>query len=360
MSGLVAITQVAPGAVHLSVDGWPLAHTLICWTDASSPLAGGQSPRQFLATTDSSGVVTVPSDELRPGRLRVLAINPVGRVVAHTACSRHQPLGVATAQLAFARGRVDEWTMINNGGETTAEFAVLAALWRAYETVFRPVIGSVPFPVPPRIVFPDRSPAVVAFVEPLTWPTGQPRMRMPAAYPTGAAIDFTAVGGGGMLAHELAHLVHFAHLSLRCRTAVGARYLAWLASAAVRTGAPFHHTTARTSTTVAWLEAFGIFAERYYWYAHEVAGTRVAASAPLPAARLARDFVADELSVQPVLSGVMPGYFQVARLQSGKVRQLCDASDVEGGVYGRKFLMIAHESSLALAVKRFVRLPIPH
>ena len=357
----MTLTEVAHDSLLLRVGNRPLAHTLLCPAAHPSRSQVSQLRTAILPAalvTDAAGLLHLPPTWRRADEIRVLAINPVGRVVARLAGFGQPPLAVSVAQVVCKRNHVGSWPTAPAPSPTDAAFDVLAGLWDAFDRVLRHF--TTPLRMPPRIIFPDRSPAVVAFVEPLSAPSGEPQLRLPTADPAGRAIDFTTTGGGGLLAHELAHLVHFSHLGLRARAGLGAKYLQWLVTAAVRTGSPFHHTSARTSRTVAWLEAWGLCAERFYWYCREVADRDTRQTDPVAIAQLARDFIADELSPQPSLAGVMPGYVQVARLHAGVITQHFEAGAVEGGVYGRGFLAAGHQTSLAKAVHNYLHQQIPH
>lgn len=355
------LTEVARDTLLLRVGNRPLPHTLLC-PDVRSNRSQLTRPQiaAFPAAlaTDSAGLCHLPPTWRRADAIRVLAINPVGRVMSHPTSLGWPPLGVSVAQVVCRRTLVGDWNSAPAPSTTDAAFDVLSALWDAFDRVLHHFTK--PSPMPPRIIYPDRSPAVVAFVEPLSVPSGRPQMRLPAADPSGRTIDFTTTGGGGILTHELAHLVHFSHLSLRQRAGLGARYLQWLAAAAVRTGSPFHHTAARTSRTVAWLEAWGLCAERFYWYCRDVADQDGWHPDSRAEAQLTRQFIADELSSQPSLAAVMPGYVQVARQHAGVITQEFEADVVEGGVYGRVFLAAGHQTSLAAAVHNYLHRRIPH
>ena len=357
----VTLTEVARHTVLLRLGDRPLAHTLLCPAARSRRSHGTQcrvAPCPAALATDAAGLLHLPPTWRRADEIRVLAINPVGRVVARPAGFGAPPLDVSVAQVVCRRTHVGSWTSIPAPRPTEAAFDVLTALWDAFDRVLRHFTTA--FRIPPRIIFPDRSPAVVAFVQPLSAPSGQPQMRLPAADPAGRAIDFTSTGGSGILAHELAHLLHFSHLGPWQRAQVGARYVQWLVTAAVRNGSPFHHTSARTSRTVAWLEAWGLCAERFYWYCREVASPDTRHTNPHALARRMREFIADELSPQPSLAGVMPGYVQVAHLHAGAIRQEFEADVVEGGVYGRAFLAAGRRTSLPTAVHNYLHQQIPH
>ena len=360
--GALSVCQVAVDSWQLRVAERPLAHVLVDVSEVSSRGGNRVAGRPIIA--DAAGVLRLPPATAGVALLDVHAINPVGRVVTRTDRRGAWRLPQRTAQ-ATCTQRIDgSWQVVADSDNADSAFHVLAGLWDAYCVALRPLLppSARPFPLPPPIMFPDHSPAALAWVQPVSWPNGQPRMRLPATDPAGNPMDFSSMAGVGLLAHELAHLVHFAGCSVRQRAVIGAQYLMWLAGAAVTTGSPFHHPTARTSSTVAWVEAFGLLAERFAWYAQLAAAGEPSSSSRTGQRdpdELARSFVADELSGHPTLADHMPGYVQVADMNAGTISHLCEDTVVEGGIYSRTFLEVARKSSLAAAVQAYLRQATP-
>jgi hypothetical protein len=167
------------------------------------------------------------------------------------------------------------------------------------------------------IVYPDRSPARLPFVEPAAPTTGRPRIRLQRGNvdPEGQPLDLA------VLAHELAHALHFSLMPVRLRLILESRYAAWI-GARIATGRdPTHAAERRTTPFVAWLEAFGLFAERYDRF--------VGAAAAPPAGQAT--FVATEID---------------------RWQHLIEAPNpaVEASVYASSILLPAREHSLDAAV----------
>lgn len=173
------------------------------------------------------------------------------------------------------------------------------------------------------LLYPDRSPARLPFVEPAAPPLGRPRIRLQRGNvdPAGRPLD------PAVLAHELAHALHFSLMPTRVRVTLESRYAAWIAARVATGQDPTHAAERRTTAFVAWLEAFGLFAERYDRFVTGGAGGELSA-------RQAH-FVATELT---------------------RWQHLIDDPDpaVEGSVYATAILQPAQEASLATAVADYL------
>lgn len=218
--------------------------------------------------------------------------------------------------------------------------------------ILEPIFGRWPSG-PVDVVYPDRSPARMSFVEPLAWPTGRPRMRLKADDPR-------VRGTGGwpavVVPHELAHVVHFDAMPLQLRLRVEASYATWLAGRLVRGAPPEHHTAGTSSPLVAWLEAFGLLAERYWLFAQEHRRIhRLPGASHQGPQRLVHDlaaaFVHDELSDAPRLAATTPGYVPVCELPPAGTAA---AASTEGCVYRDVFLHPGARTSLGLAVADYL------
>ena len=67
-------------------------------------------------------------------------------------------------------------------------------------------------------------------------------------------------------------------------------------------------------------------------------------------------FVADELSAQPSLAKVLPGYAPIATLgKGGAIKAHLKGASTEGAVYGAIFLDFAHRTDLSTAVNSYLR-----
>jgi hypothetical protein len=192
------------------------------------------------------------------------------------------------------------------------------------------------------IAYPDRSPAKVAFVAPVSWPAGQPQIRLKAG-------DLSSDGHPrpALLAHELAHASHFSLMPGGTRLKVAARYASWLAARVATGGDPSHAADRRTSPMVAWLEAFGLFAERFDIFARYFGAGR---SGPA----LHSAFLAEELAGGPRMTTVVSGYRTVAAW-AGEHNPLGSSDpSVEGSVYSGVFLHRGSQRGLTRAVEDYL------
>lgn len=153
--------------------------------------------------------------------------------------------------------------------------------------------------------------------------------------------DPRLLGDNGVMAslipHELAHAVHFALMPVRWRLWIEARYAAWIASQVARGGDARHDVHVRTSPLVAWLEAFGVFAERFWMFRQRHGHLRGDA---LDAA-----FLAHEARV--VANWHVPGM----RRPPSPAADV----DIEGAVYRLVFVEYAQRTSLPTAVNLYLR-----
>ncbi|MCB0914960.1 MAG: hypothetical protein H6525_07950 [Actinobacteria bacterium] len=223
-----------------------------------------------------------------------------------------------------------------------AELAIAAecstVMRRTFDTL-APGLGGAARP-PTRVVVPDKSPARLAFVAPVSWPDGRPELRLQRTdAPSGEWPR------AGVIAHELAHAVHFRTMPLRTRLNIAARYSAWLASKVATGEAPTHAPAIATTPLVAWLEAFGMLGERFDAYARAL-GSRVSA------AELGPGFVDEELSGGPRLSRQTPGYWPIDTIRPighGRIDL-----GVEGHVYASVFVHRGAEVGLQRAVADYL------
>lgn len=231
--------------------------------------------------------------------------------------------------------------------------AIAAALEGAYGSVFarfEPMRGRQLTVLPPRIVgegssgppptfsvlYPDRSPAVVSFVEPSAPPRGRPRMRLKHR-DTDPRLLGDRGAAGSLIPHELAHALHFSFMPLRWRMWIEARYAAWIAGQVARGGDARHDVLLRTSPLVAWLEAFGVFAERFWLFRRR--------HPQLSGEALDVAFLDHESKV--VEQWQLPG--------DAPRRSSRPDVDIEGLVYRLVFVEYAKRTSLPTAVNLYLR-----
>ncbi len=190
--------------------------------------------------------------------------------------------------------------------------------------------------------FPDKFPiAILSFVEPVGIFNGQ----MPIAHVKPDPRLFGSPSADrSLIPHELGHVFHFAALRPATRGQFEAGYLAYLATAAA-SGQPVTHDFAQTTNPlVAFIEAAGIFSERFFTFAKEV-------EPDLSGTDLRRAFFRDELSSARSLPGVLVDDCPRAGQQFGSVvvPSIATAS-VEGAVYGAIYLDFARRVGLQEAV----------
>lgn len=190
------------------------------------------------------------------------------------------------------------------------------------------------------VLYPDRSPAVVSYVEPASPPAGIPRLRLKHRS-TDARLLTPGGSAGPLLAHELGHALHFTLMPVRRRVWVTTRYLTWIGKELVG-GRPGTHTTfAPSSPFVAWIEAFGVFAERYWRF--------LRSNQSLPAEEQDQAFLAAE-SGEALCRNDPVGSFH-----GGRFRPTCPGDDVEATVYGLVFIDLGRRIGLTDAVNLYLR-----
>jgi hypothetical protein len=151
-----------------------------------------------------------------------------------------------------------------------------------------------------------------------------------------------------LIPHELAHALYFAIMPSTTRASVEAQYLAWITSRVAAGLPPFHNTATATTPFVAWIEALGIFSERFFFFARRHAP-------PLTDVQLRQAFFRDELSATPLLqSTALTGYSQVARLNGSGVEPALTGDNVEGAVYGAIFVDLARRAGLRESVGQYM------
>lgn len=185
--------------------------------------------------------------------------------------------------------------------------------------------------MPVDIVYPDRSPARLAYVEPFSLPSGRPRLRL---QPDDLTRD------PAVLAHELAHALHFSLMPSRVRAELSGRYLWWLGSRVATRRDPTHAPTRRTAPLVAWVEAFGLFAERWD---HHARRRRTLTAEDFAASQ--REFVAFEVAHW---SSALTAADYAVRDTDPPI------DDVEGAVYLNEICRRAAQSTLAAAVAGYL------
>lgn len=181
-----------------------------------------------------------------------------------------------------------------------------------------------------EIVYPDNLPQRLAFVEPKSIRTGYPLIHLKG--PGQGKAD-----GAEPLTHEFAHALHFAQLDDNKRGEVELKYAQWLLSDLVPGGRGEHGFNVQTTPIVAYIEAFGLFSQRF---------AQFESSSQAKGAALHKAFVQAELKRSDTASIVG---------SSGPVQLAFQRNDVEGAVYGAIFVHFASLTNLATAVEAFYR-----
>jgi hypothetical protein len=340
----------------VNLRGRPLRRTYVSHFDFF------RVPQTVFVRTNEAGQATIASAvSTSQIKVRVHAQNAVVRVLDGSF-----PISVEVSQ---------EFTVSHGGTiniNTTAEqqdhFRIMASCLDVYDTVWRqfrpfnqPSRGAFPFGRGgtvaqdrerlPRIevVYPDNSPATLAFVEPVSLTTGHPLIHLkhrsldPRLFGTTTPpMDPT------LIPHELAHALYFAIMPATTRASVEAQYLAWITSRVAAGLRPFHNTATATTPFVAWVEALGIFSERFFFFARRQ-------TPPLTDVQLRQAFFRDELSATPLLqSTALTGYSQVATLNGSGVEPALTGDNVEGAVYGAIFVDLARRAGLRESVGQYM------
>ncbi len=247
-------------------------------------------------------------------------------------------------------------------------FDIAARCYDTYDTVFRPIA---PFSGPSRRSFPfggattephelKRRPAVdcrypetvapgkLPWVQPQSVTGGRPLMHI-KGQKTDSRLFGTAKKPATTISHEYAHAVHFALLSSMNRWLFAAKYGLWIAGELAKGNSGTHRTDKRTAPLIAYVEAIGIFSQRYYLFASSV-------RPDLQGRALHRAFVDDELSEHPSLRQHLPGYVPItSRTADGSLKPRLRGSSTEGAIYGALFLDLASRTSLAQVVNLYLR-----
>jgi hypothetical protein len=332
----------------LELRGKPLRHTYVSHFDFF------RVPQTLVFRTNAEGRVTI--ENANHANVTADPTGPSGEITV-TVHAQNSVVRVLDGNFPFPV-EVSQSFKVKNGGtaninsdrEQQDHFRVMDSCRDAYETVFqqfRPFNRSSRglFPLgkkasaaatrsqPERIevVYPDRGVQPISYVEPISLTTGYPLLHLKEG-----------VLDAGTIAHELAHALHFALMSATTRASVEAQYLAWLTSRVAAGQPPFHNIDLATSPLIAWLEALGHFAERFFTYSKGEGKS-------LSGGTRRSGFFRDELSDTPSLRS-MPGYLQVGKIEQGVVVPKLTGENVEGALYGAVFLDFARRVGLRGAV----------
>lgn len=199
-----------------------------------------------------------------------------------------------------------------------------------------------------EVVYPDNGPSPLAFVEPVSVGTLGPLMHINTSRST---IDSSATRTWPPPSSPTS--LPTPCTSRSCRHPRGPRWRrsTWPGSPSARPRGlpPFHNTTAATTRFVAWIEALGLFAERFHIFGRNL-------EPPLTGVALRQAFFRDELSASPDLASAgIDGYLQVGKVGSaGDVVATVTGDTVEGAVYGAVFLDLARRFGLREMVGHYL------
>ncbi|HJQ85340.1 MAG TPA: FG-GAP-like repeat-containing protein [Candidatus Binatia bacterium] len=314
---LVPAARAATRGCLADQGGTPLRRMSVSWSENFSTVS---------ARTDTNGCVTVTATPGWDGRVGVdvHAQNPVVRVLDGGLLNLEVKQGV--------RFREGETARI---ADQSVFYTMAEAFRTSYDTGLREFgpWGGAEFPnstvrTSKNVIAAsvhDLSPAAVAWTEPAAVGSD-----FPLIHYKGDTVDST-------VPHELGHALHFGEISLATRQRAETEYLGWLAANLTD---PFHCTAKRTNRIVAYIEAFGLFAERY-------PGTTTVDGAT--GARRHAHFYDDA-------ENVLQGSLDTNCDGSGDDLHALTGDDVEGAVFGVLFWKFARHPAVGLdyAVSRYV------
>lgn len=341
--------------VKVTLDGTPLRYTFVShqsdFQDATIALTDGDGMARFPNVKSTATIDVV-----------VHAQNLAVRMLDGTTAS------TVEKSLRFRNKKTGSRLNISRRDASFEFYDIMARCYETYETVFRPIA---PFNGVSRRQFPfggsknephelKRKPAVdcrypekiapgkLPWVQPQSVTGGRPLMHV-KPQTTDSRLFGTATKPATTIPHEFSHAVHFALLSGVQRWLLAAKYGLWIAGELANGNAGTHRTDKRTAPLIAYVEAIGIFSQRFFVFATEVRDD-------LKGAALRAAFVADELSDEPSLRNHLPGYVQIAtRSSAGTIKPRLRGRSTEGAVYGALFLDLASRTSLADVVNLYLR-----
>lgn len=337
----------------VKVGGKPLKRAFI-----EHPRMPWQSPA--FALTDEEGVFKFDAGSDNEIEVKVHCQNSVIRVVDGESFN----VGISINK------KVRNGSVIRISGND--HFAILNKCLDVYDTVWRQFgpyrkAGRGAFAIPRQpslrdtfasnrrleLSYPDHLSPDLAFVE----PSGLTNAGLPLTHITNRSRDGRLFGEDdadagpeandpSLLPHEMGHVFHFAAMAANIRQRVEGGYVGWLLGQ-IGSGDFYHQVDKRTKPLIAYLEAVGIFSERFFFFSKRV-------EPGLAGSALRKAFVDDELSAAPRLPGKLrDGYVRIAeRKADGSVEsKVPTGNDVEGAVYGAMYLELAGKIGLKTVVE---------
>ena len=145
-----------------------------------------------------------------------------------------------------------------------------------------------------------------------------------------------------IIPHEFGHAMHFSAASGSTRANYEAQYIGFLAT---HLADPTHDVEKTTTPFVAFIEAVGIFSERFFFFKKLV-------RPDLDGVQLRQAFFKDELDHQSLATGPnhLRVYIPVGSRAGGVITPVRRGSSVEGTIYGAIYLDFANRVGLREAV----------
>jgi hypothetical protein len=197
-----------------------------------------------------------------------------------------------------------------------------------------------------ELSYPDLFPSERPFVEPSGlnnsgFPLAHIKDRTSNGRLFGEADATASQHDPSLLPHEMGHVFHFSTLAASTRVSIEGQYLGFILT---NLADPTHAVNRQTTPFVAFIEAVGIFSQRFFAFSKLVEPT-------LTGVALRRAFLLDELGSQRLDDVLVDRYRSVGtRDTSGNVTPDFQGSDFEGAVYGAIYLDFANRVGLKEAV----------
>jgi hypothetical protein len=260
------------------VNGRPLAQAFVehIVAGVGTTIYMTNSEGQIRSDSFDSGIESFTSN----ADIRILCQNPVVRVVDG---------GLANIAVYQDKAIVDgDVINLNSNAEQRHHYNVLDRAWRAYQVVYQSLSFFQDLPKPDfplgrgadlritkdqarriELSFPDNFPSPLAFVEPKRLIDDFPLMHIKDRASDGRlfgetdAISPNVPQRPTLIPGELAHALHFSHLSTSQRGKAQDKYIEFIASELFAARAGTHAFNQRTSAIVAFIEALDHYGARF-------------------------------------------------------------------------------------------------
>lgn len=215
--------------------------------------------------------------------IRVICQNPIVRILDGN------NLNIGVYQDRGGDHAITDGAIVNldSNADQDDYFAILNRIQLAYEVAFRPLhffqeLDNPDFPLGRKtslresrdqvrridLIYPDKSVSPRPWVEPKRLGDDFPLMHIKDRAESGRLFgeDHDADGNRDaptVLPHELAHALHFAHLSGSQRQRAQDKYLEFILTSPISGVGPEHRFGARTTAEVAYIEAGGLYGQRF-------------------------------------------------------------------------------------------------